>query len=201
MSNLRTTARTVGVATRAVVVLTVLLGLVYPLAVTGIAQVALPSQANGSLVSVDGHAVGSSLLGQTFADGEGAPLPQYFQPRPSAADYDSTASGGSNLGPTNADLVAAIEQRQTEIAAFDGVDVPQVPADAVTASSSGLDPHISPEYARLQVSRVAAARGMSEDDVRAIVDSHIEAPDLGFLGAPRVNVLQLNLALDAVIGR
>ena len=199
MSNLRTTARTTGVAVRAVLVMTVLLGLAYPLVVTGIGQVALPWQSNGSIVAVGGHPVGSALLGQSHADENGDPLPQYFQPRPSAADYDATASGGSNLGPSNLELVKQIEQRRAAIAAFEHVTPEAVPADALTASASGLDPHISPAYALLQVPRVAEARGMSEDDVRAIVASHIQGPDLGFLGEERVNVLQLNIALDAAI--
>lgn len=202
MSSLRTTTRSAGVAVRAVLVMTVLLGIAYPLAITGIGQIAVPWQANGSLVSADGSGdgsapVGSALLGQSFTDADGAPLPQYLQPRPSASGYDGAASGGSNLGPSHPDLIAAIESRRAQIAAFEGVDASDIPAEALTASGSGLDPHISPAYALLQVPRVAAERGMSEDDVRAIVTRRIQAPDLGFLGAERVNVLQVNLALDA----
>lgn len=200
MSNLRTTLRSTGVAVRAVLVMTLLLGVVYPLVVTGIGQVALPWQSNGSVVTENGKAVGSSLLGQSFSDKKGNPLPQYFQPRPSASDYDATASGGSNLGPSNPELAKQIEQRRAEVAAFNGVDPSQVPADALTASASGLDPQISPAYALLQVRRVAEARDMREDDVRAIVESHIQGPDLGFLGEERVNVLELNLALDQASG-
>ncbi|MDR2998747.1 MAG: potassium-transporting ATPase subunit KdpC, partial [Microbacterium sp.] len=155
---------------------------------------------NGSVVTENGKAVGSSLLGQSFGDKKGNPLPQYFQPRPSASDYDATASGGSNLGPSNPELVKQIEQRRAEVAAFNGVDPSQVPADALTASASGLDSQISPAYALLQVRRVAEARDMREDDVRAIVESHIQGPDLGFLGEERVNVLELNLALDQASG-
>lgn len=200
MSNIRTTARTAGVAIRAVLVMTLLLGIGYPLAVTGIGQLLLPWQANGSLVPTGGAPVGSALLGQSFTDKAGAPLPQYFQSRPAASDYDPTASGGSNLGPSNPDLLAQIEKRRAEIAASDGITPSQIPADASTASGSGLDPHISPAYALLQVPRVAAARGMSEADVRAIVEAHIQGPDLGYLGEERVNVLELNLALDAASG-
>ncbi|WP_353115058.1 potassium-transporting ATPase subunit KdpC [Microbacterium sp.] len=201
MSTIRTTARTTGVALRAVLVLTVLLGLAYPLAVTAVSQIALPAQANGSIVTSGGKAVGSSLLGQSFADADGTALPQYFQPRPSASDYDATASGGSNLGPSNPDLVSTTEKRRAEIAARERVAPSEVPADAVTASASGLDPHISAAYALLQVPRVAEARGMSADEVRRIVESMIQGRDLGFLGEERVNVLQLNLALDAASAR
>lgn len=199
MSNLRTTGRTALVAVRAVLVLTVLLGILYPLAVTGVGQLAFPAQANGSLVNVGGMPVGSALIGQSFAAPNGTPLPQYFQPRPSASGqdgYDAMASGGSNLGPSNPDLLTQIRQRRAAIAAFEGVDPSKIPADALTASASGLDPQISPAYALLQVPRVATARGLSESAVRALVESRIQGRDLGFLGEPRVNVLQLNLALD-----
>lgn len=196
MSKTRTTTRTAGVAIRAVLVMTALLGIAYPLAMTGVGQLAFPWQANGSVVTHDGEPIGSALLGQTFADADGNALPQYFQPRPSASDYEGASSGGSNLGPSHPDLVAVIDEGRQRIAAREGVSPDEVPADAVTASSSGLDPHISPQYALLQVSRVAAERGMSEDDVRAIVTARIETPDLGFIGAERVNVLDLNVALD-----
>ena len=130
------------------------------------------------------------------------PCPEYFQPRPSAAGdgYDGGASSGSNYGPENSDLITAIEDRKAAIAAFEDVDPADIPADAVTASASGLDPHISPAYALLQVDRVAAARGLDEQTVRDLVESRIQARDLGFLGEPRVNVLELNLALDALQG-
>lgn len=199
MSSQRSTLRTSLVAIRAVLVLTVLLGIGYPLVVTGIGQLALPWQANGSLVrDADGDPVGSALLGQTTTDAEGDALPQYFQPRPSAADYDGAASGGSNLGPSNPDLVTEIEARRAEIAEREGVEADAVPADAVTASASGLDPHISPAYALLQVPRVAQARDLDEAAVQALVESKIQARDLGFLGEPRVNLLELNLALDRI---
>jgi K+-transporting ATPase ATPase C chain len=186
------------VALRAMLAFTAVLGLAYPIAVTLVGQVALPAQANGSLArDADGEVVGSAFIGQSFTDAAGEPLPEWFQSRPSAAGdgYDGGASGGSNLGPENEDLVVAIAERQAAVAALEGVDEVDVPADAVTASASGLDPHISPEYALLQVERVAEARGLDEADVRALVDDLIQAPDLGFLGSPTVNVLSLNLAL------
>jgi K+-transporting ATPase ATPase C chain len=198
MSQLRTTARTTGVAVRALLVLTLVLGVGYTLVVTGIGQLLMPWQANGSPVSArDGDTVGSALIGQSFTDAEGEALPEYFQSRPSAADYDGMSSGGSNLGPENADLIAAIDARRDQIAAREGVAADAVPADAVTASASGLDPHISPEYADLQVSRIAEERSMTESEVRALVTSSIQGRDLGFLGEERVNVVELNLALDA----
>lgn len=195
------TLRSTGVALRAMALFTVVLGLGYTALITGVGQLALPGQANGSLVKDDdGTVVGSSLIGQSFTDADGAPLPEYFQSRPSAAGdgYDGGASGGSNLGPENADLIAAIGDRRAAIAAFEGVDVSEIPADAVTASASGLDPHISPAYALLQADRVAAARGLSDDEVRRLVESKIQARDAGYLGEPSVNVLQLNMALDAL---
>lgn len=199
----RTGARTLWTAVRALLLATVVVGLVYPLAITGIAQLAFPHQANGSLVGAsagtDGEPIGSSLIGQSFTDADGAPLPEWFQSRPSAAGdgYDATASSGSNVGPENADLVAAIEKRRTAIAAFEGVDPSDVPADALTASASGLDPDISPAYALLQVPRVAAERGLPEKEVRALVNSMIQGRELGFLGEPTVNVVELNRALAA----
>lgn len=199
MSTTRTTVRTAGVALRAMIVFTLVLGVGYTLLVTGIGQLALPWQANGSAVQNEaGDTVGSALIGQTFAGAEGNALPEYFQPRPSAAGdgYDAGASSGSNLGPENPDLVSAIEERRAAIAEREGVDPSQVPADAVTASGSGLDPHISPAYALLQVTRVAEARGLDASTVRTLVEQHIQQRDLGYLGEPRVNVLELNLALD-----
>jgi K+-transporting ATPase ATPase C chain len=203
MSTARTTLRQAGVAIRAMAVFTIVLGLGYTLLITGIGQLVFPWQANGSRVTdAGGHVVGSALIGQSFADAHGKPLPEYFQPRPSAAGhgYDGGASSGSNLGPENSDLITAIRDRKTAIAAFDDVQPADIPADAVTASASGLDPHISPAYALLQVDRVAAARGLHEQVVRDLVESRIQARDLGFLGEPRVNVLELNLALDALQG-
>ncbi|WP_295014100.1 potassium-transporting ATPase subunit KdpC [uncultured Microbacterium sp.] len=208
MSNLRSTVRLTGVAVRAMLVLTLVLGVGYTLVVTGIGQLALPWQANGSQVDAQDRPVGgwiggdrsagSLLIGQSFTDAKGDALPQYFQPRPSAAGdgYDPRSSGGSNLGPNNPDLVAAITDRRAAIAAREHVSPSAVPADAVTASGSGLDPHISPAYALLQVDRVAAARGLDASTVRRLVEARIQSRDLGFLGEPRVNVVDLNLALD-----
>uniref|UniRef100_UPI001297F12B potassium-transporting ATPase subunit KdpC n=1 Tax=Modestobacter roseus TaxID=1181884 RepID=UPI001297F12B len=181
-------------------VATVVLGLAYPLLMTGVAQLIAPARADGSLVSVDGEVVGSSLIGQSFTDEDGDPLPEYFQSRPSASDYDGAASGGSNLGPNSEELVAAVGERRADVAALNGVAESEVPADAVTASGSGLDPDISPEYAALQVARVAEARGVPVDDVQALVDEHTAGRDLGFIGAPHVRVLELNLALDERLG-
>ncbi|PPF39560.1 K(+)-transporting ATPase subunit C [Rathayibacter sp. AY1A3] len=187
--------RPYGVALRAMIVLTVLLGAAYPLAVLGIGQLALPAQANGSLLRQDGAVIGSSLIGQSFTDADGAPLPEWFQSRPSAAGYDAAASTGSNLGPENADLVASVEERRAAIAASEGVDPAAVPADALTASASGLDPAISPAYAQLQAPRVAAARGLDVSAVRALVEEHTAGRELGYLGEPTVDVLELNAAL------
>jgi K+-transporting ATPase ATPase C chain len=197
----RSTGRTVLVAVRSMILLTAAVGVAYTLALTGLGQLAFPWQANGSVLTDDtGRAVGSAFLGQSFSDAKGDPLPQYFQPRPSAAGtgYDGTASGGSNLGPENPDLVAAIAARKAAVAAFDGVQESAVPADAVTASGSGLDPHISPAYAAIQVERVATARHLPAEQVRALVDRTTTGRDLGYLGEPTVNVLRLNLALDAL---
>jgi K+-transporting ATPase ATPase C chain len=196
MASARSTFRSAGVAIRLTLVATVVLGVGYPLAVWGVGQAAFHDQANGSMVtSSDGKVVGSSLVGQSF-DGKSAD--EWFQSRPSAAGekgYDANASSGSNLGPNNPDLLKAVEERRAALAKADGVPAAQVPADAVTASGSGLDPDISPEYASQQVARVASARGLSVADVRALVAEHTESRQLGFLGEPVVNVLSLNLAL------
>lgn len=194
----RSTGRTTWVAVRAMALFTVLLGIVYTLTITGIAQLAFPAQANGSIVRDGDSQVGSALIGQSFADDDGVPLPDYFQPRPSAAGdgYDAGASSGSNYGPENPDLIAAIEDRRAQVAEFNGVPEDQVPPDAVTTSSSGLDPHISPEYAAIQVARVATARNLPIETVRDLLAAHTQDRDLGYLGEPRVNVLELNLALD-----
>ncbi|WP_345763182.1 K(+)-transporting ATPase subunit C [Diaminobutyricibacter sp. McL0608] len=196
-ASVRGTGRQFWVAVRALALFTVVLGVVYPLVITGIGQLAIPAQANGSAISYQGTVVGSSLIGQSFTDKKGDPLPQWFQSRPSAAGtgYDAGASSGSNWGPDNPDLLKAINQRKSLIEKTDGVVASQIPADAVTASGSGLDPHISPAYALLQVDAVAQARGISADSVKKLVESHTQQRDLGYLGEPTVNVLQLNLAL------
>ncbi|MFD5865209.1 potassium-transporting ATPase subunit KdpC [Agromyces sp. NPDC127015] len=203
MASTRTILRTHWVALRAMLVFTLVLGVAYTALVTAIGQLALPARANGSLVhDAAGEVVGSSLIGQSFADASGAPLPGWFQPRPSAAGdgYDGGASSGSNLGPENPDLVSAIGERRSRVAAADGVSPDAVPADALTASGSGLDPHISPEYARRQVARVAEVRGLPEAEVAKLVDAHVQGRDLGYLGDETVNVLELNLALAALVG-
>src|SRR5215469_2021335 len=193
------------VALRGLLVFTVICGIAYPVVMWGVAQVAFHNTANGSLVSYHGRTVGSSLLCQEFTDAKGNPLPQYFQPRPSSAvnaadktDYgcDPGYSAASNLGPNNPDLVKLIRQRQQAIAAFDHVPVSQIPADAVTASGSGLDPGISPQNAAIQVNRVAAARHLPVSTVKDLVAAYTSGRTLGFLGEPTVNVLKLNIALD-----
>jgi potassium-transporting ATPase KdpC subunit len=173
--------------------LTLLLGVIYPLAITGICQVVFPRQANGSLIAANGNVIGSELVGQNFTK------PEYFQPRPSAAGndgYDATASGGSNYGPTNQKLIdrvkASVDKFRKENPDFQG----PIPADLVTASGSGLDPHLSPDSVEAQVPRVAKARGISGDRLNQLVAQFTETPDIGLLGEARVNVLKLNLALD-----
>ena len=196
---MRTTLRTTAVAVRAMVVFTLLLGVAYMLLITAVGQVALPFQANGSLITTaDGRVSGSKLIGQSFTDADGNALPQYFQSRPSAAGdgYDSTASSGSNWGPENEDLIAAIEERKAASVELDGPG--QIPADALTASASGLDPDISVANAERQVARVAEARGLSASEVESLVSAHTIPRDLGYLGDPRVNVVELNRALDAL---
>ena len=188
--------RQVWAAVRALLLATLALGVLYPLAVTGIARVVAPDRADGSLVHSGGQVVGSSLIGQAFTTADGTPLPQYFQSRPSASGYDGRSSGGSNLGPNSPELAQLIEERRAAVAAFNGVTPADVPADAVTASASGLDPDISPEYAAVQVDRVARERGVSAADVERAVADATGRRDFGFIGAPHVNVLDLNLALD-----
>jgi potassium-transporting ATPase KdpC subunit len=190
-------------AIRILLALTVLVGVLYPLAVTGIAQGLFGHQANGSLVKRNGRIVGSELLGQAFTrtqDGRTVPDLSYFQPRPSAAGkgYDGTASGASNLGPTNPDFLALVAKRVQQYRSDYRLPVAvAVPVDAVTASASGLDPHISEANARLQAPRVAQDRRLPLNRVLALIDSHTDARPLGFLGEPGVNVLELNLALGA----
>ncbi|WP_426023258.1 K(+)-transporting ATPase subunit C [Brevundimonas sp. PWP3-1b1] len=174
---------------------TLLLGLAYPLAITGVSQVVFPAQANGSLVrNAGGQVVGSALIGQPFAGAT------YLHPRPSAAGdgYDAAASSGSNMGPLNPDLAARVAETAQTIRTEDGPGV--IPADAVTASASGLDPDVSPAYARLQAARIARARGVSVQQVQSIINGQTKGALLGFIGQPRVNVLLTNRALDARFG-
>ena len=186
-------------ALRIMLVLTLVLGIAYPLVITVVGQVLTPAQSNGSLIRhADGQVAGSSLIGQRFDAADGAPLPQYFQPRPSVAGdgYDPTASGGSNLGPESTELTALIAERRDRVADFNGVPAGDVPVDAITASGSGLDPHISVAYARIQVQRVAEARDLAPEAIADLVDRATSGRDAGMLGEPRVNVVELNLALD-----
>lgn len=175
-------------------VLTVITGILYPLAVTAVAQVAFPSHANGSLIMKDGKAVGSSLIGQPFDD------PKYFWGRLSATSpypYNAEASSGSNLGPTNKALIDEVQSRINALRAADPTNTAEIPVDLVTSSGSGLDPNISPAAAEYQISRVAKARGMDVAKVKALVAQYTEGRQFGIFGEPRVNVLELNLALDA----
>jgi K+-transporting ATPase ATPase C chain len=201
MSSLRGTTRQYWVAIRSMIVLTIVLGLLYPLVITLVGLLA-PSQSNGSLLKVDGKTVGSALIGQSFTDKKGNALAQWFQSRPSAAGdgYDGGASSGSNQGTESQTLIKAIKERKAAIAKSDGVDPASIPADALTASASGLDPDISPAYAREQVARVAAARHLSEATVEKLVDSFVVDRPLGFIGEPTVNVLRLNIALAGLQG-
>ena len=176
-------------------ILTVITGVIYPLVVTGIAQVVFPHQANGSLIVIDGKTYGSELIGQQFDD------PEYFWGRPSATSpkpYNAASSSGSNLGPTNPALISTVAERVKALHAADPANTLPIPVDLVTASASGLDPHISVASALYQVRRVATARGLSEAEVRSLVKKYTEGRQFGFLGEPRVNVLSLNLALDGL---
>jgi potassium-transporting ATPase KdpC subunit len=194
-------------AFRMLLAFTVLVGIIYPVVMWGVAQVAFKNQADGSLVTSNGKVVGSSLLCQEFVDAKGNPLPQYFQPRPSNAansadktDYgcDAGFSGAANLGPNNSTLVTNVQTLQKQISAFDHVPVSAIPPDAVTSSGSGLDPDISPANAAIQVARVAAARHLPVSTVQSLVSQNTDGRDIGFLGEPGVNVLKLNIALDAL---
>ncbi|KJS56293.1 K(+)-transporting ATPase subunit C [Streptomyces rubellomurinus] len=198
--------RTHFTALRVLLVLTVILGVAYPLLVTGISQVAFSDKANGSIVKSDGKEVGSSLLGQNYnlpkknpddKEEVALPDPKWFQPRPAANGYAGDNSGASNLGPNSEDLRKNVDDRRKAVAAFDGVDPASVPADALTASGSGLDPHISVAYAKEQVKRVAETRKLSQDTVAKLVEKYTEGRSLGFLGQEGVNVVLLNKALDA----
>jgi K+-transporting ATPase ATPase C chain len=202
-----------GVAIRAMVVLTVLLGVIYPLAMTGAAQALFNGNANGSVIRVGGKDVGSSLIGQAYTQpvmqngqpeigADGKPVmeadPMWFQTRPSAVNYDAMGSGGSQFGPNNPDQLALVAQRRAAVAKLEGVNPAQVPPDALTASGSGLDPDISPAYAALQVNRIARERSLPVATVQQLVKANTQGRVLGFLGEPRVNVVTLNADLAAL---
>jgi K+-transporting ATPase ATPase C chain len=196
-------------AIRALIVLTVITGAIYPLVILGIGQAVFHGQANGSLVSANGKVAGSSLICQEFVDSKGNPLPQYFQPRPSTASVagdktdfgcDPLVSGASNLGTNNPALLKNITDAKAAYAKFNGVSPAIISPDAITTSGSGLDPYISPQNADLQVNRIAAARHLPASQVLAIVNARVQGRVIGFLGQPRVNVLSLNIALDQLRG-
>jgi potassium-transporting ATPase KdpC subunit len=182
------------IAIRMTIILTVLTGIVYPVAMVGLAHLLFPHQAEGSLIVRDGQVVGSALIGQNFSS------PRYFHPRPSAAGdkgYDAANSSGSNLGPTNKTLIETVRSRVSTLREHEpGINHSEIPVDMVTTSGSGLDPEITPAAAEIQVPRVAKARGISEDMVRSLISTHTRGRTLGILGEPGVNVLELNLALD-----
>lgn len=181
--------RQIGAGFRVLLILTAILGIAYPLAMTGFAQVAFHDKANGSYVDRDGKTVGSALIGQNFS---GA---RWFHPRPSAGDYDGLASGASNLGPDSPELKKLVERRRAQVAKENHVAPGQVPPDALTASGSGLDPDISPQYAKIQVARVARANGLPRAVVARLVRENTSGRDAGFIGDPHVNVLRLNIAV------
>ncbi|MBB4895823.1 K+-transporting ATPase ATPase C chain [Streptomyces olivoverticillatus] len=207
-NSVRSTARLVVAGLRALIALTLVCGVIYPLVVTGIAQAAFHDKANGSEIKADGKSVGSERLGQTYVldkkdkDGNPLPDPKFFQPRPSAAgpntentQYHLLVSGASNLAADSKVLLTGVQQRRADVAAFNGVSPAAVPVDALTASASGVDPDISPEYARLQADRVAKANHLDAEKVRKLVEDHVDGRILGFMGEERVNVLKLNIAL------
>jgi K+-transporting ATPase ATPase C chain len=185
--------RQLGIGFKMMLVLTALTGLLYPGVVTGLCQVFFPARANGSLIVANGHVIGSELIGQNFKK------PEYFQPRPSAAGndgYDPTASGASNLGPTSQKLADRVKDSVASFRKNNPGYTGPIPADLVTSSGSGLDPDISPASAEAQAARIAMARGVSLEQVRNLIAGHTQGRDLGFMGDPRVNVLEINLALD-----
>ncbi|MFF8394609.1 potassium-transporting ATPase subunit KdpC [Streptomyces sp. NPDC016172] len=190
------TGRLAWAALRMLLVLTVVTGIIYPLVVTGIGQLAFHDSANGSIVKVDGKEVGSKLIGQSWnIKGTDKPDPKWFQGRPSHSDYDPLATGSSQLGASDPRLVKAVTAAKKQVAEFNGVPESEVPVDAVTGSASAIDPDISAEYAQIQVERVAEANGLPVSEVEKLVKDHIQGRTLGFLDQPRVNVLELNVAL------
>ncbi|OCC11560.1 potassium-transporting ATPase subunit KdpC [Streptomyces sp. PTY087I2] len=201
-NSLANTGRLVWSALRMLLVLTVVTGIVYPLAVTGVAQGLFHDNANGSIVKTDGKEVGSELIGQTWnVEGADEPDPKWFQPRPSNSGYDPLATGSSQLGASDAKLTKMVGDAKKQVAAFNGVPESEVPKDAVTGSASAIDPHISPEYAEIQIRRVAKANGLTGQQVARLVEDHTEGRTAGFLGQPHVNVLKLNLALKDLTTR
>jgi len=209
MNRLPSSIRQYLAAFRLLLVFTVICGIAYPVVMWGVAQAAFKNQADGSLVTYNGQVVGSSLLCQEFVNAKGAPLPQYFQPRPSSAtsgaatDYgcDPGFSAAANLGPNNPTLVTDVKQLQQQIAAFAHVKISQTPPDAVTSSGSGLDPDISPQNAAIQIDRVAADRHLPVSEVQSLVSKFTQGRNIGILGEPRVDVLTLNIALDNLPGQ
>ncbi|MDG4535223.1 potassium-transporting ATPase subunit KdpC [Streptomyces sp. AV19] len=212
--SVRNAARMAGAGLRALLVLTVVCGVIYPLVVTGIAQLAFHDKANGSELKTGGKSAGSELLGQTYTldkkdkDGNPLPDPKYFQPRPSAAgpnaentQYKLLVSGASNLAADSRVLLDSVKQRRADVAAFNGVSPSDIPVDALTASASGVDPHISPQYAELQAKRVAKANSLPATRVEQLVKDHTDGRLLGFMGEERVNVLKLNIALKELAGK
>ncbi|MCD9900051.1 potassium-transporting ATPase subunit KdpC [Streptomyces sp. MT29] len=204
------TGRLAWAALRMLLVLTVVTGILYPLAVTGVAQGLFHDKANGSIVKVEGEEVGSELIGQTWDlpkknpddENEGArPDPKWFQPRPSNSGYDPLSTGSSQLGASDPTLTKLVGDTKKAVAAFNGVPESEVPKDAVTGSASAIDPHISPEYAEIQIKRVAQANGLTGQQVAKLVEDHTEGRTAGFLGEPHVNVLTLNLALKDLAAR
>ncbi|MDW4906591.1 potassium-transporting ATPase subunit KdpC [Streptomyces sp. ADMS] len=190
------TARMLWAALRMLLVLTVVTGVVYPLVVTGIGQVAFHDKANGSMTEVDGKEVGSKLIGQSWnIKGTAKPDPKWFQGRPSNSGYDPLATGSSQLGASDPTLLRNVRAAKQQVAEFNGVPESEVPVDAVTGSASAIDPDVSPQYAEIQVKRVAEANGLSVAQVEKLVDDHTQDRTLGFLDQPRVNVLELNIAL------
>ncbi|MDX3092326.1 MULTISPECIES: potassium-transporting ATPase subunit KdpC [unclassified Streptomyces] len=190
------TGRMVWAALRMLFVLTVVTGILYPLAVTGIGQALFHDNANGSIVKVDGKEVGSKLIGQSWnIKGTDQPDPKWFQGRPSNSNYDPLATGSSQLGASNPKLVKMVKAAKEQVAAFNGVDESEVPKDAVTGSASAIDPDISPAYADIQVKRVAKANGLTVARVQKLVDEHTDGRTVGFLGEPHANVLELNIEL------
>ncbi|WP_431961827.1 potassium-transporting ATPase subunit KdpC [Actinacidiphila sp. bgisy160] len=195
-TSLANSARMAWAALRMLLVLTVVTGIVYPVVVTGVGQAAFHAKANGSIVKTDGKEVGSKLIGQSWnINGTDRPDPKWFQPRPSNSGYDPLSTGSSQLGASDPTLVKNVKAAKQQVASFNDVPESKVPADAVTGSASAIDPDISPEYADIQVQRVATANGLSVAQVQKLVKDHTTGRTLGFLGESHVNVLELNLAL------